>query len=242
MARYTVIAGWNDVPHLTEAMKEQFLESVPPSHRAVRTEGQPHLGSGQIWPVPEEDVACDPITIPKHWPKGFGLDTGWKDTGVVFCALHPEADILYIYSVYKRGLVEHPVHAAAIQSKGAWIPGVGDAAARNLKDGRQFIQMYRDFGIDLELANKAVETGIGEVWTRLSSGRLKVFSTCDKWFDEFRTYIRDEKGQVVKRDDHLMDATRYMVMSGIQRMKRPPELNKRELTYDFVGATSWMGA
>jgi len=241
MSRYAVIAGWNDVPHLTESMKEKFLEAVPPSHRAVRTEGQPHLGSGQIWPVPEEDIACAPISIPKEWPRGYSLDTGWKNTAVVHAAHDLESDVVYIYSVYKRGLVEHPVHAAAVLAKGAWIPGVGDAAARSNMDGIQFIDMYKQLGLNIELPDKSVETGIAEVWTRLSTGRLRVFENCSIWFDEHRTYIRNEKGQIVKRDDHLMDATRYLVMSGIQRMKVKPS-NARNLSYNFPTANSWMTA
>jgi hypothetical protein len=48
------------------------------------------------------------------------------------------------------------------------------------------------------------------VWNRLSTGRLKVFKTLGAWFEEFRLYRRDQKGHVVKENDHLMDATRYL--------------------------------
>jgi hypothetical protein len=34
------------------------------------------------------------------------------------------------------------------------------------------------------------------------------------WLREFRRYHRDDKGTgIVKRDDHLMDATRYSVLA-----------------------------
>jgi hypothetical protein len=42
-----------------------------------------------------------------------------------------------------------------------------------------------------------------------------VFNTCQKWLDEFRRYRYDEKQRVVKEHDHLMDATRYAIMSGL---------------------------
>ena len=57
-----------------------------------------------------------------------------------------------------------------------------------------------------------------EVWELLSAGRLKVFASCGAWFDEFRLYRRDDKGRIVKENDHLMDCTRYLVR-GRQRMK-----------------------
>jgi hypothetical protein len=52
---------------------------------------------------------------------------------------------------------------------------------------------------------------------RMSSGRLKVFDTLQNWLTEFRIYRRDQKGRILKENDHLLDATRYLVMSGLAR-------------------------
>ena len=71
--------------------------------------------------------------------------------------------------------------------------------------------MYRQLGLNLELPDKAVETGIEAVWARLVDGRLKVFASCEAWFEEYRFYRRDDKGRIVKSNDHLMDSTRYLV-------------------------------
>jgi hypothetical protein len=56
----------------------------------------------------------------------------------------------------------------------------------------------------------------------LSAQRLRVFASLASWRDEFRLYRRDDKGIVVKAKDHLMDATRYLVMSGRDRMRCAP--------------------
>ena len=147
---------------------------IPIHQRDARTKGIPALGSGAIYPVPESDIRVPDFAIPKHWPRGFALDTGWDWTAAVWGVLDREAQVFYVYSVYKRGQAEPAVHAAAIRSRGAWIPGVGDAAAINNNDGRQFIDIYRRLGLKLELADKAVEAGIQEVWELLSkvvSGR-----------------------------------------------------------------------
>jgi hypothetical protein len=40
-----------------------------------------------------------------------------------------------------------------------------------------------------------------------SSGRQKVFSSCQRFLEEYRLYRRDAKGKIVKTRDHLMDAT-----------------------------------
>src|SRR5260221_14685203 len=85
--------------------------------------------------------------------------------------------------------------------------------------------MYRQLGLSPPPANNKVtgpEGGLYEGWMRLSSGRLKVFNTLANWLTEFRIYRRDEKGKVVKETDHLMDATRYLVMSGISLARQKP--------------------
>ena len=51
----------------------------------------------------------------------------------------------------------------------------------------------------------------------MSFGKLKVFKSLGNWLQEFRLYRRDDKGRVVKDNDHLMDATRYLVVSGIDK-------------------------
>ena len=56
----------------------------------------------------------------------------------------------------------------------------------------------------------------------LSTNRLKVFASLVNWFSEFRLYRRDENGKIVKDKDHLMDNTRYLVMSGLDRAIAKP--------------------
>jgi hypothetical protein len=71
---------------------------------------------------------------------------------------------------------------------------------------------------DRLLADNAVDTGISQTWTLMVSGRLKVMPNCSNFLSEFRKYHRDEKGNIVKKADHLMDCLRYIVNSGRDRM------------------------
>lgn len=222
MSRAVITATWDDSPHLTPQMREELWNSIPPYQRDARSKGIPQLGSGAIYQVSEDDVKVPDFPVPDHWPRAFGMDTGWEWTAAAWGAHDRETDTLYVYSAYKRGQAEPPVHARAIQSRGDWIRGVGDAAAVNLYDGRSFIDIYRQEGLDVELPDKAVEAGIQQVWTRLSAGKLKVFASCGQWFDEYRLYRRDDKGKIVKANDHLMDATRYLVVSGMGRARVKP--------------------
>ncbi|HNQ86738.1 MAG TPA: hypothetical protein PLH45_05355 [Synergistales bacterium] len=213
------MAGWDDAPHLTDEMKSDLLLSIPPYQREARSKGRPMLGVGAIYPIAEEDITCRPFEIPKTWGRTFGFDVGWQYTAAVWGAYDREGDIVYLYSEYKRGNVEPPIHAAALRTRGSWIPGVIDPASAGSSqvDGRKLITIYRDeMKLDIRAANNAVAAGIEAVWYRLTTGRLLVFNTLVNWLGEFRTYHRDEDGDIVKSNDHLMDATRYLVMSGLQ--------------------------
>jgi hypothetical protein len=71
-------------------------------------------------------------------------------------------------------------------------------------------------------ADNTVVTGLIQTWDMLSTQQLRVFSTLTNWFKEVRLYRRDEKGNIIKKNDHIMDATRYNVMSGFDVAKAPP--------------------
>lgn len=217
MSRHVVMATWGDVPHLSQREKDELWESIPPYQRDARSKGVPQLGSGAIYPVPESEIVCEPFEIPAFWPRCFALDVGWNRTAALWGAVDRNSETAYLYSEHYRGQAEPAIHAQAIRARGHWIPGVIDPAARgrSQKDGRSLLEIYRDLGLDLVEADNSVEAGIYAVWQRLSGGRLKVFSSLHNWLSEFRLYRRDEKGRIVKENDHLQDCARYMVMSGL---------------------------
>lgn len=231
MSKYVVMATWDDVPHLTDEAKTELWNSIPPFQRDSRTKGIPQLGSGAIYPIAEGDFSIKPFPLPKFWPRVYGLDVGWNRTAAVWAAIDQETDTAYLYSEHYRSQAEPAIHAAAIKSRGDWIPGVIDPASkgRNQVDGTKLIEQYADQGLYLNAADNAVEAGIMAVWERLSDGRLKVFNTLQNWLVESRMYRRDEKGKILKKEDHLMDATRYLIMSGLRiAMAEPSQMGSYE--------------
>lgn len=225
-SKFVVMATWDDVPHLSQATRDLLWKAIPPFQRDARTKGIPQLGAGAIYPVPESDIVVPDFEIPAEYLYGYSMDVGWNRTSAGVWRYNRDQDVLYRVGEHYRGEAEPSVHAAGINARLKWRqPGVIDPAARgrSQKDGQQLLQQYIDLGLDLETAVNAVEAGILKVWERLSTGRLKVFRSCQNWLFEFRLYRRDEKGRIVKENDHAMDDTRYMVMSGIDRMKvKPP--------------------
>lgn len=217
MTRYVVNATWDDVPHLSEADKSDMLASIPPYQRDARSKGIPQLGAGAIYPIPESEVICDPFEIPAWWPRSYGMDVGWNKTAAIWQAHDRDTGTHYLYSEYYRGQAEPSIHADGVQARGKWMSGAIDPASRGRgqKDGEQLLHNYRELGLNLIPALNGVESGLFDVWQMLSVGRLKVFRTLSNWLVEYRLYRRDETGKVVKTLDHLMDATRYLVVSGV---------------------------
>lgn len=200
------MADWWDCPHLSEEARQELLLTIPPYQREARSKGIPSLGAGAIYPVSESDFTVPDFAIPEHWSRAYGLDVGWKVTAGVWGATNRDTQVTYLYSEYCRSEAEPIVHAEAIRSRGQWIPGAIDPAARGRSqvDGRNLIELYREFGLDLTEADNAVESGIYTTWQLLSSGKLKIFASLQNLRAEMRIYRRDEKGKVVKDRDHCL--------------------------------------
>src|SRR5438067_1332984 len=71
----------DDVAHYSDEAKARIVASYPPHEREARLKGVPVLGSGRIFPVPEEEIACAerdfPNGFPGHWPRIGGMDFGY---------------------------------------------------------------------------------------------------------------------------------------------------------------------
>lgn len=216
--RALIMAGWDDVPHLSEEQKARMHAEAEPHLKDARSKGIPSIGSGAIYPVPESEIVVPDFEIPAHWPRAYGLDVGWNCTAAVFGAIDREADVVYLYSLHYQGQQEPSTHVAGINARGPGIPGVIDPASRgrSQKDGEQLLHTYTvDLGLNLIPADNSRESGLYAVHQRLATGRLKVFKSLKPWLAEYRIYHRDEKGNIVKKNDHAMDATRYLVVSGL---------------------------
>ena len=214
-----ITATLDDAPHLTTEQKQKLYDALPPHQREARSKGVPQLGSGAIYPILESNITVDDFPIPDHWLRSYAMDVGWNRTAAIWSATNPDTNITYLYSEYYQGNAEPIIHAEGIKFSGTWIPGVIDQAAqgRSQVDGQNLFDIYWNLGLDLYNANKSVESGIYKVWQMLSTNKLKVFKSLLNWFTEFRQYCRDENGKIMKKNDHLMDCTRYLVMSWLDR-------------------------
>ena len=220
-------ATWDDAPHLTEAVKAELLASIPEWQHEMRSRGIPMMGEGLVYDVAESDIAIDPFEIPSHWKRVCAVDIGIAhDTAAVWTAYDGATDTIYIYDAYHAKAGVPSLHATAINARGNWIPVVLPHDADNTErgSGKSVAQYYREAGVNALLEtfynpvdwdgkkHNLVEPGIVEMTQRMKTGRLKVFKTCGRFFEEMRRYHRKD-GRIVKTFDDMMDAARYSALS-----------------------------
>lgn len=218
-----------DVEHYTLEQKEAIIAKYPAHERDARTKGIPMLGSGRIFPLPDEAVSIEPFPLPDLWPRISGIDFGWDHPSAnAWLAWDRDTDTVYVYDS-ERVREQTPVQQApAIKRRGDWIPIAWphDGLQHDKGSGQQLAEQYRDAGVNMlyeraqypetedgreTVSRSSVEAGLLDMLTRMQTGKLKVFSNQLDWFAEFRMYHRKD-GKVVKERDDLMAATRYAIM------------------------------
>ena len=211
----------DDAEHYTPEQREAIIASYPAHEREARTLGIPTMGSGRVFPIEEGAIKEGVIQIPAYWPRICGLDFGWDHpTAAAWIAWDRDRDVAHIYDAHRQRQESVIVHSAAIKARGDWIPVAWphDGLQHDKGSGEQLAQQYRKHGVSM-LTKRAtfpdgsngVEAGVADMLDRMQTGRLKVASHLEQWFEEFRLYHRKD-GKLVKANDDLMSATRYALM------------------------------
>lgn len=225
MSRHVTRMTIDDAEHYTPEQRAAIIASYPAHEREARVKGIPALGSGRIFPLPEELIACQSFEIPAHWPQIGAMDFGWDHPfAAVALAWDRDADVVYVTKAYREREATPVVHAAALRPWGDWLPWAWphDGLQHDKGSGSALADQYGAQGLTMmpERAHyltedgrkeTGVEAGIADMLTRMQTGRFKVFAHLADWFGEFRLYHRKD-GKVVKQMDDLLSATRYGVM------------------------------
>lgn len=214
--------------HLDDNVMQQILSAYSPHEREMRRFGRPSIGSGLIFPIPEEDLMIDPIEIEDHWPRIAAIDFGWDHpTAVVWCAIDQEEDTFYIYDCYRASKASPSAHSEVITQRPYFIPIAypHDGNRRDSMGNPGLAEQYRNHGCNFRMehftnppglgqtkGSNSVEEGLMAMLQSMEAGKFKVFNTLPHWFEEFRMYHRKE-GKVVAIRDDLMSATRYAFQS-----------------------------
>jgi len=181
---------------------------------------------GAVYP---EYSSClvNPFPVPPKWLRSFGFDKGYRDPTVLWCtAIDPATGIVYAYDEYYVAEQTITTHAQAL------IPYVvpyklfnniqSDPSIinRNERDGESYQSYFHracDNRLYLEPGNNDLLAGIEKVRDYMVAGKLKIFRTLENTTKEASSYLWKEsktgKETPEARNNHAMDAMRYLVMA-----------------------------
>ena len=200
----------------------------------------------------DEPFLYDPrnVTIEPGWNRFVALDWGYRNpTAIVWGAVDFDGN-LYIYDEYYAGgkVVSEVAEIIKAKSGNANIRQyLIDPSTRNNNGngGRSILEEFAECGLYFNLAKNEVRAGINRVQEYLKIGangypKLRVNRHCENWRREIQTYkwkdlkanaTQDAPEKPVKKDDHLMDATKYLVA---YLYDTPMKSTQRETTLDRV--------
>jgi predicted phage terminase large subunit-like protein len=208
-------AGRNDdkVDAMTQALNRQIGDS--------------------IYASAESEIVMEPFSIPIEWPRGWAMDVGRGTTGVIWGAWNRQSDTVYLYDEYLWGDADPSVHARAIRHRGAWIPGLMELASPGRSEAEcwKLMEMYKQQGLHLDSVPSAADAGLYAVRERMSSGRLKVFSSLPHYLEQRRLYRRDHKGEVLRQNDHLLNCAHCLILFGMDGMRSAQPRKKHGPVY-----------
>ena len=235
---------WDDAPHLDQAAKANLAAAYPDYELEARTKGTPMLGSGRVFPFSEDMIRVDPYALPSHAWHIMGIDFGIDHfAATAWVAYEPDGDVITVYDVHKQKNRDSLHHTDASKRHGDWIPVAWphDGGNRDKGSGKQLKEFYEEKGLKMlpksahyaprygenpRLGAQPTEPIIQDIYERIPTGRFKVFSHCTEFFEEFRSYHRED-GKIVSRDDDVLKAVFYAVM--MKRFAMPRVIHKTQV-------------
>lgn len=234
----------DDNPHLSETGKARQLQKYSGPEREARKSGRFVQFSGRIYPqLP--DVIPEIDRVPPGAEVFRGIDPGWRHMlAVVYCYLTYDDELVVFDEIALKGVTVKQgcdeIHIRDLRwgvrrDNGSVLPlrvnwTVIDPASRNknAQTGRSDQAEFADHGVFTVPGQHAVEAGINRVKERIDARRLTVTANCPVLLSEFKRYRwvkhtgrteHEARAEPVKKDDHLLDALRYVCM---QRPLAPP--------------------
>lgn len=218
-------ACWADNPALSEEKKALLRANKTYEEIQLIEFGKRIVGRSSVFQIPEELFIkpAHEIILQTTWRYINGFDVGLNDaTAIVYIAIDEDKDIIYIYDVYKVNNLRPSEHVNRLltMSKNINIPHMIDKSANNRMIGETkydidtVAKQYRHYGVNVILSEDKLlkdlkMSTIGEFHERAYNGKIIISDACKPLIEEMRRYRRDDKGRIIKNNDHAIDAMFY---------------------------------
>jgi PBSX family phage terminase large subunit len=190
-----------------------ILDALPEKQRARFRDGAWVKAEGVIYDLFDESMIRKPEELPSHFERlAAGQDFGMNITNVLIGFMGNCIYVLDDYGSY--GMTTKTFNEELHRRK--WFELHGEPVDFPVycdPAGGERIQEITNG----TKANNSVEAGIDYINARIERKQFFVCSRCSGVLSEIGDYCRDEAGEIVKVNDHFMDALRYAIFSEAQQ-------------------------
>jgi len=205
--------------HVSEGYVESLLESYSGSFLRQEVYGEFVGWEGLVYQITLDRHHSPP---PKDYEYALmGADWGWIDPSVLLVGLVSRERIYLVEEYVAKKTPIDKLAEKAVELSRKWrVRTCWCDPSRP-----EYIAELRNRGLDARKGKRELDPGIAAVNLLLDEGRLLVdFNACPETVREFEVYHyeEDDMGTVLKnrptdRDNHTMDALRYMIMGYSRR-------------------------
>ncbi|AEF84917.1 phage terminase, large subunit, PBSX family [Treponema primitia ZAS-2] len=199
--------------NLAEDYIADILDALPDKQRARFRDGAWVKAEGVIYEKFDETMILSPEDLPENFDRiCAGQDFGLNITNVKIGICN---DIIYVLSDYGAYNMTTKSFNTELLARGLfqWNGDDVDFPVYCDPAGGERIQEITNG----TKANNSVESGIDFINAKIERGQFFIANSCIGTLSEVWDYCRDEAGEIVKVNDHYMDALRYAVFSDAQQ-------------------------
>jgi hypothetical protein len=198
--------------NLPEDYITDILDALPEKQKARFRDGLWVKAEGVIYDRFDESMILKAADLPERFDRfAAGQDFGLNITNV---KIGWRGDVIYVLADYGSFNMTTKSFNAELEARGwfACPDGMGLPVYCDPAGGERMQEITG--GVK---ANNSVESGIDFINAKIERRQFFVSEKCTGVLSEIWDYCRDEGGEIVKVNDHFLDALRYAVFSDAQQ-------------------------
>jgi PBSX family phage terminase large subunit len=198
--------------NLPEDYIADILDVLPEKQKARFRDGLWVKAEGVIYDRFDESMILKADDLPERFDRfAAGQDFGLN---ITFVKIGWVGDVIYVLADYGAFNMTTKSFNAELEARG-WFncsDGMGLPVYCDPAGGERIQEITGGMK-----ANNSVESGIDYINAKIERRQFFVSEKCTGVLSEIWDYCRDEGGEIVKVNDHFLDALRYAVFSDIQQ-------------------------
>ncbi len=208
--------------YVADSVIDALIAEWPEEVQETRIKGRFASFMGAVYKTFSKQTHVIPrFNIPTSWERYRGIDFGFNNPFVCLWMARDGDNRWYVYDEHYRAQTTLAIHASRIKAISAASSYIATHADHDAQDRAELWE----YGVQTTPAKKAVRNGIEAVQRALKiqangKPRLYIFDNCVNLIRELAAYhypegtdLRDPNDDPAKKDDHTVDALRYIIYS-----------------------------